>query len=114
MAVKSLTFYDKEFCNFNESNDVIKENIKRILMTRPGERVNNLTYGSRLQEYLFSSTMLVEDILSEIKNSIERCESRVKITKVELENIDGEKIEIGVYGIEKESGSVVDIGVTIS
>ena len=57
MATNSgLGFYDKDFCRVIKSTELLKENITRILMTRPGERVNDLTYGSRLQEYIFSNS----------------------------------------------------------
>lgn len=116
MASKGLTFYDKEFCVFSESTALLKENIIRILMTRPGERINNLNFGSRLQEYIFSNSALaVEDILSEIKNSIERCEPRITVNNVVLENKDTENeiLSISIYAVENSTKEVIDVGVTV-
>lgn len=83
-------------------------------MTRPGERVNDLTYGSRLQEYIFSnSSLAIEDILVEIKSSIERCEPRVSVKKVVLEKNENETISVSVYANEKLTKNVIDVGVVL-
>jgi len=83
-------------------------------MTRPGERVNDLTYGSRLQEYIFSnSSLAIEDILVEAKSSIERCEPRVSVNKIILEKNENETISISIYATEKATKNVIDLGVTL-
>lgn len=115
MATNSgIGFYDKEFCQVLKSTDLLKENIIRILKTRPGERVNNLSYGSRLQEYIFSnSSLAVEDILVEIKSSIERNEPRVSVSRVVLEKNKDETVSISIYASEKSTKDVIDVGVVL-
>ena len=115
MATNSgLGFYDKDFCQVIKGTDLLKENITRILMTRPGERLNDLSYGSRLQEYIFSnSSLAIEDILVEVKSSIERCEPRVSVKKVVLERNESEMISISVYAVEKITKEAIDVGVVL-
>lgn len=62
-----------------DEKELIKENIKRILTTRKGERVNNPEFGSRLKEFLFMPQMYVDDLMLEIRSSIEQWEPRVKV-----------------------------------
>ena len=114
MINSGLTFYDKDFLKFENSGSYLKENIKRVLMTRPGERINNLAYGSRLKEYLFDITnVAIEDILDEIKSSIERCEPRVSITDVVIEKVDSETIYVNIYAKEKGNDNNVNLSLGI-
>ena len=115
MAINSgLGFYNKDFCQVMTGNELLRENIIRILMTRPGERVNNLSYGSRIQEYIFSNASLaIEDLLIEVKSSIERCEPRVRVNKVTLDRLENDKINISVYATEKITKEAIDVGVVL-
>lgn len=75
-----FVFWDKKGIVFSkDEKELIKENIKRILTTRKGERVNNPAFGSRVKEFLFMPQMYVDDLLLEIKSSIEQWEPRVKV-----------------------------------
>lgn len=67
------------FVYSKSEKELIKENIKRILTTRKGERVNNPAFGSRLKEFLFMPQIYVDDLLLEIRSSIEKWEPRVKV-----------------------------------
>lgn len=114
MANVGMIFYDKEFIIFSSGVNVLKENIKRILMTRPGERVNNLTYGSRLQEYIFSNSGLaIEDILTEIKSSIERNDNRIIVDDVVLDKNENEVINISIYAHERTTKEVISVGIIV-
>lgn len=114
MANVGLTFYNKDFVNFSDISETIAESAKRILLTRPGERVNDLSFGSRLQEYIFnSSSMAIEDILTEIKNSLERNDYRIIVKNVSLEKIEGDIITINLFIVERNTGSNITVGVTL-
>ena len=65
--------------------ELIAENIKRILTTRKGERINEPDFGSRVKEFLFLPQMYVDDLMDEIKASIEKWEPRVTISSCTLE-----------------------------
>ena len=82
---------------FSSTEDkLILENVRRILLTKRGERVNELEFGSDLREYLFLPEIKIDDILIEVKNSIERCEPRVKVLEAKLIYSKNEEFKIRV------------------
>jgi len=72
----------------------IKESIRHILSTRPGERFFLPEFGSRLHELVFQQNDVVLKALARqhIVDAIKRWEKRVKITKVEFSE-DTETVE---------------------
>ena len=62
----------------------IVENIKRILSTRKGERVGEPEFGSDVKRYLFMPQIRIDDLMAEIKRSIETQEPRVKVRSCTL------------------------------
>lgn len=62
----------------------IVENIKRILSTRKGERVGEPEFGSDVKRYLFMPQIRIDDLMAEIKRSIEIQEPRVKVRSCTL------------------------------
>ena len=82
---------------FSSTEDkLILENVRRILLTKRGERVNELEFGSDLREYLFLPEIKIDDILIEVKNSIERCEPRVQVLEAKLIYSKNEEFKIRV------------------
>lgn len=80
-------FWNKNGFVFSQSEkELIKENIKRILTTRKGERVNNPNFGSLVKTFLFMPQVYASDIMNEIKFSIEKWEPRVKVNACTLES----------------------------
>jgi phage baseplate assembly protein W len=78
---KGVAHFGEEFFLIKSDNDLIKENIERILLTAPGERVMNTTFGCNLKNYIFEpDVILKEDVLSDIRKSITKWEPRVEIT----------------------------------
>lgn len=83
--MKGIAFYGLDFFKRKSGNDLIKENITRILLTNRGERVNKPTFGSNLRTYLFeSSNVLREDVEEDIRESISIWEPRVSIQDLEI------------------------------
>jgi len=64
----------------------IKESIRHILATRPGERFFLPEFGSRLHELVFQQNDVVLKALARqyIVDAIKRWEKRVRVTKVEF------------------------------
>jgi len=75
-------------------HDKIKESIRHILSTRPGERFFLPGFGSRLHELVFQQNDVVLKALARqyIVDAVKRWEKRVKVTKVEFSE-DPETIE---------------------
>lgn len=84
-SFSGITFYDKNSIGFsNDEKELIIENVKRILLTRKGERVNDPEFGSNVKLFLFMPQVMVSDLIQEIKYSIEKFEPRVKVLSCSL------------------------------
>ena len=96
--------YNQDFLVIKEDEEAIKENISRILMTLPGERVNNPFFGSKLKNYLFDLNVIMnEDIKQEIVSAITRWEPRVIVNSIETESIDDKTLLVDFRLIFKET-----------
>jgi phage baseplate assembly protein W len=111
---KGIVFYDKNFISFSGNQDeLIKENVKRILMTRRGERINNLSFGSDLLKYLFMPDMHINDIITEIKNSVERNEPRCTVESCSLSSYENETVNVDLKIKSKITGTVSDVSINV-
>lgn len=69
--------------------DQVKANLKNLLLTRPGERYNQVTFGCNLLNILFepSTEELKEAINEEITNSINNWLPYVQINNIDVKNV---------------------------
>ena len=97
MSERGLVINEGKGISFSSTEDkLILENVRRILLTKRGERVKEHEFGSDIREYLFLPEIRVNDILLEAKNSIERCEPRVKVLEAQLLYSKDEEFKIKV------------------
>ena len=95
--MKGISFYNTDFFNIKEGNNLIKENITRILLTQPGERINNPQFGSNLKSFIFDpENVLKNDVVRNLEKSINRWEPRVNIGYIDTKIIDQGKVEIHI------------------
>jgi len=93
--MRGIALYGKEFFVIKQEIDLIKENISRILLTLPGERVLNYDFGCKLKSFLFAPDLVLqEDVENEIRQSITRWEPRVEVSSVSAEMVDNSKVYI--------------------
>jgi len=93
--LKGLSFYAEPFLIIKEDELILKENITRILLTSPGERVNNPLFGSRLRFFIFDLAIVMrEEVESDIIQSISRWEPRVTVDNVITEEKPVESVFI--------------------
>lgn len=84
--MQGIGIYGEDFLRIKKDEELVKENIKRILTTVPGEQAGNLRFGSRVREYLFNfKSILLEDLEQVIVSSIITWEQRVNILDVSIE-----------------------------
>ncbi|OQY37562.1 MAG: hypothetical protein B6229_08200 [Spirochaetaceae bacterium 4572_7] len=104
--MKGIAYYNESFLTLKEDEVLLKENISRILMTIPGERVNNPLFGSNLRSYLFMlDTVMREEVESDIRFAVNRWEPRIKIIAVNTELQEDQKtFLINLEGINIDSG----------
>jgi len=101
--MKGIGFYGEDFFTIKTDNDLIRENITRILLTSFGERVMS-NFGSRLKEFIFDpDTVLQGDVNSEIRRAITRWEPRVDIQSIDAQMTENNKVEIVLSLINKET-----------
>jgi len=76
----------------------IKQNIKNIFLTSPGERVMLTDFGVGIRSYLFenNSFELQSQIKSKIKSQIKQYMSYVKIDNIEFIQADGDEKLLGI------------------
>jgi phage baseplate assembly protein W len=109
-----LTFYDKEGIKWsNNSSELIGENIRRILLTKRGERVNDLSFGSDVKKYLFMPETSVDDLIQEIVNSITRCEPRVTVKSCTITAQKDETLSIDLQVVINATNEETNINVSI-
>ena len=95
--MKGISIYNQDFPIIAEDETAVKENITRILLTLPGERVNNPTFGSNLRTFLFEiESVMREDVEGEIRRAITRWEPRITIDEIHTELMDERTFSITI------------------
>lgn len=103
-----LGFYGENGVQFQDYKDHIIENVKRILTTRRGERIGNLSFGSDVSRYLFMPEMSIDDLIAEVANSIRRCEPRVNVEECALSSKADEVVSIDLKLRLKSTGEILE------
>jgi phage baseplate assembly protein W len=99
-----LGFYSENGIPFQKEGKHIAENIKRILSTRRGERIGNLSFGSDVSKYIFMPEMSIDDLISEIQRAIVANEPRVIINEITLQGYKTDTVSIFLNLTIKETG----------
>jgi len=95
--MKSVSLYKNDFLTIKTGNSALSESIERIMLTSPGERVNNPTFGCMLKSSIFDfSTYLTEDIIVNVTNAINKWEPRVNVLSVTIDQIDQQTFNASV------------------
>lgn len=109
-----LGFYNENGITFQAEGKHIIENVKRILTTRRGERIGNLSFGSDVSKYLFMPDLTIDDLITEIVNSIKRCEPRVIVEECSLSSKkDFDAVIIDLKLRLKSSGEEIEASVEL-
>ena len=80
-----------------KNENAIARSVKNIVLTVPGEKPFDPRFGSRITDLLFENVdeITAINIETEIRNSIERYEPRVKLTSVIVQaDIDGNSFDV--------------------
>jgi phage baseplate assembly protein W len=82
-----------------ESN--VRESLRIILSTRPGERILQPDFGCDLDRYLFepNNVSTLRLIQEEVRRAITRWESRVKLVDIQVtvNAVDQRAVDIAIY-----------------
>jgi len=112
---------DVAFTKFNlvADEDSMMQNVFNILLTIPGERINNPEFGCYVHELIFSlyetEEKLTADILARIDESLTKYEQRVKLDKQQsFIIVNNENSVDAVLYIIVPTGSIKVIKVTLN
>tara|TARA_Y100000296_G_C5168132_1_gene255818 strand:- start:1531 stop:1920 length:390 start_codon:yes stop_codon:yes gene_type:complete len=75
-----------------EYKELVKQNLKNLLMTIPGERMMDPTFGVGLRRYLFENDTpgLHDQIAENIKSQVKKYLSYINIESVSITTSDGD------------------------
>lgn len=88
MTIADIAFpFNRDSISFparHLDHDVIEDNIRRILLTRRGERVMRPEVGSSLHDFVFRSmgTVLQSEIEAEVRRALSVGEPRIRVLSV--------------------------------
>lgn len=83
--MQGIALYDTGFPIIKKDRDLIMENVKRILLTLPGEDVGDLEFGCLLRSYLFDfENVLLEDIEQVVASALAKWEPRIVIFSIDV------------------------------
>ncbi len=101
-------------------DDSVRQAIRVILQTRPGEQLMRPDFGAGLSAFLHESNTLttrrrIRDVVSE---SLERWEDRLQLDRVEVSEVPGEPTHVRVVigyrlkrtGVSQQLGLTVEVG----
>lgn len=82
----------------SQERENIRQSVKIILMTEPGERMVRPEFGTRLHQFLFENmdSRTEEMICREVRQSLRRWEKRIQVTKVETDIKNGKQGELHI------------------
>lgn len=101
--MKGLGFYGTDTVEIKQDVDLYKENITRILLTEPGERVLS-SFGSKFKGFLFQLNYIMqEEINSEIARAIAQWEPRITVKSMRTSRPDPNTFHINLILEIKET-----------
>lgn len=113
--MKSLSFYNGNFFEIKSGAEAIKENMIRVLLTSPGERVNNPLFGSKIKQQIFEfDNYLLEDLQKDIVKSLNKWEPRAKINSVSISKLEDYKYEISIDAETIDSNEVISVDLILN
>ena len=85
--------------------DVVRQNLKNLVLTSPGERIMDLDFGVGVRNYLFEfdTVMVREDIRNRVKEQVEKYLPFVELTSVFITS-PTDSSERGSSAIDFDSG----------
>lgn len=102
------------FYTIEETNAMILDHIKRILLTSFGERVGHIQIGSDLTRYFFEQeNYFVETIQANLKIVIERNEPLVNVNAVNIVSGVGGEYVVSVLVSLKDDNTLIPINVQV-
>ena len=85
VTIKGISFKQPNGFDISYDNRLLLERVGRIIMTYKGERVNNLQFGSLLEEMLFQrGNILPQHVEESLIHDIEHYEPYVRVLRASV------------------------------
>jgi Bacteriophage baseplate protein W len=102
---------------FNSLEQCVRDSIRIILTTRPGEQLMQPLFGAGLQNFLDEGNTVAirRQIQSAITSCLETYETRIAIDNVEVETVDGapSHIHVQIFYRLLRTNQLQQVGVTM-
>ena len=82
-----------------QTRDAVKNNLINYLLTNPGERINNPTFGAGLREYIFRNInqQNFDFIEDDLQNRIDQNFDNIQVESIEVtRNVNENTINVGL------------------
>ena len=111
--MRGPAFYTTSFFEMQSDKTLLLERLKRILLTIPGERVNNTEFGSHLKMYLFETDVnILDNLPSILRDDINKWEPTVDVQDITVE-IEDHIAYVRVLLSMKETGETFDYDLSL-
>lgn len=103
--------------NYPTAEESVRQSIRVILQTRPGEQLMRPLYGAGLENYVHEpNTLLTRRRITDlIKESLERWEQRIILNRVEVHEVPDQptRLRVEIAYQLKRTGAAQRIGVML-
>ena len=119
MTIRGIAFpFTKgttEFPQAKTDDDIIEDNVRRVLLTRRGERVMRPESGSSLYDFVFENvdSVMVAGIGHEVRRALTQNEPRIDVIEVGVQVIRGPKREVVVTVVYEVNRQLKSTAVTV-
>lgn len=111
--MRGPAFYTSSFFEIQSDKTLLLERLKRILLTIPGERVNNTEFGSHLKMYLFETDInLLANLPTILREDLNKWEPTVNVQDV-IVDIQDHIAYINILLTMKETGETFDYDLSL-
>ena len=112
---RGVGFINKDWFAIKQGKDLIYESIIRILMTSPGERVMNPTFGVGMRNKVFMTITAdtLQDLAFEIHSKLVQFENRIKVVEVQTE-FDESDLALKIHLFTQRTDSTETEEITLS
>lgn len=105
-------FYDSNII----TSDAIKSDLLHVLLTKKGERFYSPNFGTNLYKYLFepNDDITITDIIAEANASLAYCMPNITISKLEVTEVDNNRIELKIIAVNTDDVFINNIIVEVT
>ena len=111
--MRGPAFYTTDFFEIQSDKTLLLERLKRILLTIPGERVNNTEFGSHLKMYLFETDAnVLANLPTILRDDLNKWEPTVNVQDISVD-IEDHIAYVKISLSMKDTGEAFDYDLSL-